>query len=83
MCEIDWLPFPLLLKKKKKKKTLNPEHAKSTPEEEFHMRTPKTTPLMGLFLFEQLKAEQAAEGGFNTCSVFRDQWMADRNQSGF
>lgn len=47
------------------------------------MRTPKTTPLMGLFLFEQLKAGWAGGGGSNTCSIFTDQWLGDRKQRGF
>lgn len=36
-----------------------PVTAKETSEE-FHTRTPKTTALMGLFLFEQLKARSEA-----------------------
>lgn len=46
------------------------------------MRTPKTTALMGLFLFERLKAGEAGVEVFNNCSMLRDQWMADRVQSG-
>lgn len=38
--------------------------AKATSEE-FHMRTPKTTAVMGLFLFAQLKAGWAGGGSMD------------------
>lgn len=55
-------------------KSLNPPTS-----EEFRIRTPKTTPLMGLFLS---KAVEREEGGFGALSIFRDQWVGDRKQSG-